>query len=55
MTLFGEQRLSALLAGCRDIDASAIVERLSQAVMTHCDHDPADDIALLTLRVPPAP
>ncbi|MFC5822564.1 hypothetical protein [Nonomuraea insulae] len=32
-----------------------MVERISATVMTYCEGDPADDIALLCLRVPPYP
>jgi serine phosphatase RsbU (regulator of sigma subunit) len=52
---FGERRLTDLLAGCHGMDAEAIVERISQSVLTFCDNDTADDIALLALRVPPTP
>ncbi|MGW0809861.1 PP2C family protein-serine/threonine phosphatase [Nonomuraea sp. NPDC002799] len=54
MRLFGEERLCDLLAACDGLDADAIVERISSTVMAFCEHDPADDIALLALRVPPA-
>lgn len=50
--LFGEERLHRLLADCGDLDASAIVERIGEAVLAHCEGDSADDIALLALRVP---
>jgi sigma-B regulation protein RsbU (phosphoserine phosphatase) len=51
--LFGEERLHKLLADCGDLDAAAVVERISEAALAHCSYDSVDDIALLALRVPP--
>ncbi|MFF4415721.1 PP2C family protein-serine/threonine phosphatase [Streptosporangium sp. NPDC001559] len=54
-TMFGEERLTGLLADCHGLEAAQIVERISHTVLDFCHHDSADDIALLVLRVPPAP
>nr|WP_162641580.1 SpoIIE family protein phosphatase [Streptosporangium sp. 'caverna'] len=52
---FGEDRPADLPTTCRDLDAAQIVQRISGAVLDFCHHNTADDIALLILRVPPAP
>ncbi|MGJ6969258.1 PP2C family protein-serine/threonine phosphatase [Streptosporangium sp. G11] len=51
--LFGDERLIALLAECRDHDASDIVRRIGDAALDHSQGHMTDDMAILALRVPP--
>ena len=53
--MFDDQRLAETLSACHDLNATQIVERISNTVLDFCHHDSADDIALLALRVPAAP
>ncbi|MFC4590756.1 PP2C family protein-serine/threonine phosphatase [Sphaerisporangium corydalis] len=53
--LFGDQRLHDLLASCADLDAQAVVDRVTRTVLDFCREAPGDDIAILALRIPPAP
>ena len=53
--LLGEDGLARLLAACTGMTAEQIVERLTDAIAEHNHGHPADDTALLVLRVPPAP
>ncbi|MFF3443282.1 PP2C family protein-serine/threonine phosphatase [Streptosporangium sp. NPDC002721] len=50
--LFGDERLVALLAECRDLDADDIVRRIGDAALDHSQGQMTDDMAILTLRVP---
>ena len=50
--LFGEQRLVELLETGRGLDATALAGCVADAVLGFQDHDAADDIALLVVRVP---
>ncbi|MDO4171143.1 MAG: SpoIIE family protein phosphatase [Prevotellaceae bacterium] len=49
--LYGEQRLEALLASCRGMDAQRTVERIIDAVHEHTGNaEQSDDITILTLK-----
>ncbi|MEU4540253.1 GAF domain-containing SpoIIE family protein phosphatase [Streptosporangium sp. NPDC023825] len=50
--LFGDERLIALLAECRDLDAGDIVRRIGDATLAHSRGHMTDDMAILALRVP---
>ena len=52
---FGSERLRDLIATCRGLDAEGIAARIEQAVIDFQRGDPRDDIAVLVMRVPPAP
>ncbi|MFD3450750.1 PP2C family protein-serine/threonine phosphatase [Streptomyces sp. NPDC058691] len=52
---FGEDALSAALAGCRGLDAQGIVTHLGDLIAEHSGDWASDDTALLALRVPPRP
>lgn len=51
--MFDEDNLSAALAESHGLDAAATVERLARVLKSHHDGWTSDDIALLTVRVPP--
>jgi PAS domain S-box-containing protein len=48
----GENALKSILESCVGLDAAAIGETIEQRVVASQDGDPADDIAVLVLRVP---
>ena len=50
--LYGEERLAALLRSCAGLTAQALLKRVESDVMAFQSNDPADDIAILVLRVP---
>src|SRR5262249_28376791 len=52
-TLFGEERLVKLVAGCRGLDPAGLVNRIQRAVMEFQGGSPRDDIAVVVLRVSP--
>ncbi|MFF3256222.1 PP2C family protein-serine/threonine phosphatase [Actinacidiphila glaucinigra] len=52
---FGEDALAAAFAGCRGMDAQAIVTHLCDLIAEHTGDWASDDTALLALRVPPRP
>ena len=52
--LFGDERLAAVLTGCRGLDAAAIASRLETSVLDFSAGRPRDDIAIVVVRVPPA-
>ncbi len=49
--LFDEQRLRDLLADCAGLDAAEIAKRVEEAVLGYSAGEPADDTAVLVLRV----
>lgn len=51
--LFGEERLHDLLSGCGALPAAEVVARVERAVLEFQKHSPADDIAVLALRIQP--
>ncbi len=51
--LFGEERLEALVRECAGCDAQEIVRRIERAVLEFQHGHPADDIAIVVLRVSP--
>jgi phosphoserine phosphatase RsbU/P len=51
--LFGDERLDAVVAGCRGLDAAAVAARIETAVLDFSAGRPRDDIALVVVRVPP--
>ncbi|MFL6008363.1 MAG: SpoIIE family protein phosphatase [Rubrobacteraceae bacterium] len=51
-SLFGEERLRALLRSCAGIDAPAIAQRLRDVTLEYGEGSPLDDLAVLVLRVP---
>jgi serine phosphatase RsbU (regulator of sigma subunit) len=51
-SLFGEERLTALLRSCVGLDAQAIADRVESAVLDFQEYSPRDDGAILVLRVP---
>ncbi len=48
---FGEQRLRELLTGCVGLSAAGIAERIERAVLEFRPEAPADDLAVLVLRL----
>ncbi|WP_051796916.1 PP2C family protein-serine/threonine phosphatase [Catenuloplanes japonicus] len=50
---YGEDRLADTLATCRNMPATAVVERLEQLVSDWINGAGHDDIAMLAVRVPP--
>jgi PAS domain S-box-containing protein len=50
-TLFGTGRLLELLAGCTDLDADAIAQRIIEAVDAFQEGGRRDDVAIIVLRV----
>jgi serine phosphatase RsbU (regulator of sigma subunit) len=50
--LFGQDALSAALAGCAGLDAGGVVTRLSEILAGHSGDWASDDTALLALGVP---
>jgi PAS domain S-box-containing protein len=48
----GEEALKSALASCVGMDAVSIGEKIEERVVASQDGDPADDIAVLVLRVP---
>jgi serine phosphatase RsbU (regulator of sigma subunit) len=51
-SIFGEERLRALLRSCAGIDASAIAQRLRDVTLEYGEGCTRDDLAVLVLRVP---
>jgi PAS domain S-box-containing protein len=51
-SIFGEERLRALLRSCAGIDASAIAQRLRDVTLEYGEGRTRDDLAVLVLRVP---
>ncbi len=49
---FGEERLLSLLRSSAGLEASAIADRVLDAVMQHSRENPTDDLAILALRAP---
>jgi sigma-B regulation protein RsbU (phosphoserine phosphatase) len=52
--IFGHARLGELVAGCEDLGAQAIADRIQQAALDFQPALPRDDVAVLVLRVPEA-
>jgi PAS domain S-box-containing protein len=52
-SVFGRERLAALLESCAGMDASAIAESIDRAVMGFQPGPPRDDIAILVGRIRP--
>jgi len=50
--MYGEERLADLLAGCAGLGATAIADRIVEAVLDFQGGMTQDDLALLVLRVP---
>jgi serine phosphatase RsbU (regulator of sigma subunit) len=48
---FGEDRLRELLAGCAGLSATGIAERIERAVLEFQPVAPADDLAVVVLRI----
>jgi PAS domain S-box-containing protein len=48
---FGEERLRELLAGCAGLSATGIAERIERAVLEFQPVAPADDLAVVVLRI----
>jgi PAS domain S-box-containing protein len=48
---FGVEELTAVVAGCIDLDATATVECINQAVTDAREREPHDDAAILVLRI----
>ena len=48
---FGEDRLKELLAGCAGLSATGIAERVERAVLEFQPVAPADDLAVVVLRI----
>jgi serine phosphatase RsbU (regulator of sigma subunit) len=48
---FGEERLRELLAGCAGLSATGIAERIERAVLEYQPVAPADDLAVVVLRI----
>lgn len=53
--LFGEDRLTTLVASCAGLGARSVARRIERAVIAFQDGCPHDDIAILVLRIPPEP
>jgi serine phosphatase RsbU (regulator of sigma subunit) len=53
--LFGEKRLAELVSELRGKDATAVVERIRDAVLEHTGGRLEDDLCLIALRVSPVP
>jgi PAS domain S-box-containing protein len=51
--MFGDERLTALLAGCAGLDAAALVDRIVDTAVAFQGGRSQDDLAVLVLRVPP--
>ena len=49
--IFGPERLRELVAGCGDLDAQGIADRVEQAALDFQPGLPRDDVAVLVLRV----
>lgn len=52
-TFFGEQGVAEVLAGAAGLTADEIAGRLEQAARTFVEGRPADDMAVVVVRVPP--
>jgi serine phosphatase RsbU (regulator of sigma subunit) len=52
---FGETRLRDLLAACAGFSATGIAERIERTVLEFQPVAPADDMAVVVLRIAPAP
>jgi sigma-B regulation protein RsbU (phosphoserine phosphatase) len=48
---FGETRLRELLSGCSALSASGIAERIERTVLEFQPVAPADDMAVVVLRI----
>ena len=48
---FGEERLRELLAGCTGLSATGIAERIERAVLEYHPVAPADDVAVVVVRI----
>jgi PAS domain S-box-containing protein len=51
--VFGEERFRELISGCTGLDATAAAERIERAALEFQDGNPRDDIAIITVHVPP--
>src|SRR5262249_20854689 len=51
--LFGEERLTTLVASCAGLGPRSVAERIERAVVAFQGGRPHDDIAILVLRIPP--
>lgn len=49
-SLFGEERLHALIQSCAGLPAPELVQRVERAVLEFQEHELADDIAILAIR-----
>jgi hypothetical protein len=49
-TLFGEERLAALLRSLAGLDAGTIAGRVERAILDFQEGAPRDDVAVLALR-----
>ncbi|HUR51892.1 MAG TPA: GAF domain-containing SpoIIE family protein phosphatase [Mycobacteriales bacterium] len=50
--MYGEERLIEVLAGATGSPAEALADRVVQDVMTFCDRQLRDDLAIMVIRVP---